>query len=342
MTDPDAPRPAPWLSLLLPVYNVRPWLGACVDSILAQGVGGIEIVLVDDVSTDGSVELARELQAAHPGVVRVIAHDLNRGVSCARNTLIANARGDYLWFVDSDDLLCDGALASLRAIIDAHAPDLVLCDYRLVRSPFRLKHRLRGELHRRTFHGPARTLLRDRSVLIEGVLSQGQLHVWSKIARRCIWEHVHFPEGRYFEDIAAMPPLFALSRTFYYAPEPWIGYRQRPGSIMRSMSPDKLEHLNRAVVELHAAITEGDYELDERGRFAVDYFCLKTYASLARRFDRGLLAEQPDARRLCAQSLQAMFPGGVESVLSAYGRRGWHMRRLRTRYYLGRLGWLAR
>jgi glycosyltransferase involved in cell wall biosynthesis len=342
VTDTDPTRSTPWLSFLLPVYNVRPWLRACVESILAQGVGRIEIVLVDDVSTDGSGALARELEAAHPGVVRVVAHDTNCGVACARNTLLANARGEYIWFVDSDDIVVDGAIARLRAIVDEAAPDLVLCDYRLVRAPFRLKHRLRGELHRRTFRGPARTLLRDRSQLIEGVLAQGQLHVWSKIARRAIWQQVHFPEGRYFEDIAAMAPLFAQSQSYWYAPEPWIGYRQRDDSIMRCFTPDKIAHLNQAVVELHDAVTHGGYVLDDRARFAVDHFCLKTYASLARRFRRGLLAGHDDVRELCARSLHAVFPTGIEHVLAGYRRRGWHMRRLRSRYYLRRLGWLGR
>jgi glycosyltransferase involved in cell wall biosynthesis len=342
VTDTDPTRNTPWLSFLLPVYNVRPWLRACVESILAQGVGGIEIVLVDDVSTDGSGALARELETAHPGVVRVVAHGTNCGVACARNTLLASARGEYIWFVDSDDIVLDGAIARLRAIVDEAAPDLVLCDYRLVRAPFRLKHRLRGELHRRTFRGPARTLLRDRSQLIEGVLAQGQLHVWSKIARRAIWQQVHFPEGRYFEDIAAMAPLFALSRSYWYAPEPWIGYRQRDDSIMRCFTPDKIAHLNQAVVELHDAVTHGDYVLDDRARFAVDHFCLKTYASLARRFRRGLLAGHNDVRELCASSLHAVFPAGIDDVLAGYRRRGWHMRRLRSRYYLRRLGWLGR
>ncbi|GAB6195208.1 glycosyltransferase family 2 protein [Lysobacter xanthus] len=333
--------PVPWLSLLLPVYNVRPWLRACVESIVGQGVDGIEVVLVDDVSTDGSGELARELEAEHPGVVRVIAHETNCGVSCARNTLLANARGDYVWFVDSDDVVCDGAIAALRSLLQRNsAPDLVLCDYRLVRSPFRLKHRLRGELHRRTFDGPARVLLDDRAQLIEGVLARGQLHVWSKIARRAIWQQVSFPEGRYFEDIAAMAPLFAHARSFYYVPEPWIGYRQRENSIMRELTPVKLAHLNEAVVGLHQAMLADPAGLPPRARFALDHFCLRTYASLARRFRRGLCAQQDEVRMQCRRSLGELFPSGIGGVLAGYRRRGWLVRSLRSRYYLGRLGWL--
>ena len=334
-------QPVPWLSFLLPVYNVRPWLRACVDSILAQRVDGIEIVLADDVSTDGSGELARELEREHPGVVRVVAHATNCGVACARNTLLANARGDYVWFIDSDDLLAEGAIARLQAIVRDASPDLVLCDYHVVRASFGLKHRLRGELHRRTFQGPERTLLHDRSALIEGVLSQGQLHVWSKIARRCIWQQVHFPDGRYFEDIAAMAPLFALSTSYWYEPAPWVGYRQRDDSIMRCFTPDKIAHLNQAVVELHRAVLESGFAADDRARFAVDHFCVKTYASLARRFRRGLLADRSDVRDLCGRSLQSVFPAGIDDVLAGYGRRGWHMRRLRAHYYLRRLGWLS-
>lgn len=343
MSTPDAPsRSAPWLSLLLPVYNVQPWLRDCVQSIVGQDVDGIEVVIVDDASTDGSGALAASLADEYAGVVRVIAHPANRGVSVARNTLLDAALGDYVWFVDPDDLLAPGSIRSLARILREHDPDLVLCDYRVVRARFGFKHRMRGELHRRTFRGPARTLLHDRSMLVDGVLSQGQLHVWSKIARRSIWQQVRFPVGHYFEDISAMPPLFAQAASFYYEPVPWVGYRQREHSIMRELTPVKLAHLNEAVVGLHRAVLADARALTPRARFALDHFCLRTYASIARRFRRGLCAQRDDVRTLFRASLGEVFPMGIGHVLAAYGRRGWLLRGVRSRYYLGRLGWLPR
>ena len=174
----------PWLSVLIPVYNVEAYLHACVDSILAQGIDGIEVLLLDDAATDGSPALMRVIAAQYPDVVRLIAHTHNRGLAAARNTLIAQARGSYVWFLDSDDLLYPGAIAALERVIKMHAPDLVLCDFAYLRERQRLRHRLRGERHRRTFGFDMRFPSPDRAKLLAGLLVCGELHAWSKIADR--------------------------------------------------------------------------------------------------------------------------------------------------------------
>ena len=96
MTDSDKP----WLSVLIPVYNVEAYLQACVDSVIAQAVAGIELLLLDDAATDASPALMRTIAAENPEVVRLIAHPHNRGLAAARNTLVAGARGRYVWFLD--------------------------------------------------------------------------------------------------------------------------------------------------------------------------------------------------------------------------------------------------
>jgi len=335
-------RCSPWLSLLVPVYNVEAWLEPCVRSMVDQGVDGIEIVLLDDVSTDGSSAVISRLVDAHPGVVRAFAHERNRGLSAARNTLLSHARGDYVWFVDSDDLLLPDALRALRDAITTGAPDLVLCDYRVVRDRFTLKHRLRGELHRRTFAGPARTRLEDRSLLVEGLMASGQLHTWSKIARRDVWQQAPFPEQRYFEDIAVIAPLVAATRSYWYVPEPWLGYRQRDDSIMRSFTPAKILHLNQSIGELHGGLLRTGHSLSRRAVFGVEYFCIKTYASLARRFARGLGKDSPEVRDACRAGMASLFPGGVCSALRGYRERGWLLREWRARRSLRRIDWLER
>lgn len=338
--DTDPSRPVPWLSFLLPVYNVRPWLRACVESIVMQGVEGIEILLLDDCSTDGSHELADALAAEHPGVVRVLRHERNGGLSAARNTLLSQARGDYVWFVDSDDLVLPGAVATLRGVIAGDAPDLVLCDYRTWREPMRLKHRLRGELHRRTFAGRPRVLLDDRSRLVADLLRQGQLHSWSKIARRDVWQAaVPFPDKRMFEDIAVIAPLLAATRTYYYVPEPWIAYRQRDGSIMKSAEFCKHDHLLQSIGELHDGLLAGP-PLTDDALFALEYFCVKTYASLARRLSKADDAQHRAFRDATRERLRRLFPAGTHVVLAKYRHHGWWLRERRARRSLARIGWL--
>lgn len=114
----------PVYSIIIPVYNVEPYLRSCLDSLLAQRDAPLwEAVLVDDGSTDGSGAVCDEYAAGYPAFFRVL-HTPNGGVSRARNRGIDAARGAYLLFLDADDLLDAGALAALAPLLD-NRPDLV-------------------------------------------------------------------------------------------------------------------------------------------------------------------------------------------------------------------------
>ena len=116
-------------SIVLPVYNVRAYLRDCVDSILSQSFGDFELIAVDDHSPDHSGEILDEYAAIDPRV-EVIHLKKNVGLGLAREAGIAAATGEYLLFVDSDDLMAAGSLAAISARIDAtDAPDIVVFDY---------------------------------------------------------------------------------------------------------------------------------------------------------------------------------------------------------------------
>ncbi|RZJ06685.1 MAG: glycosyltransferase family 2 protein, partial [Rubrivivax sp.] len=276
----------PWLSVLIPVYNVEAYLAECLASVLAGADDGVEVLLLEDCSTDGSALLAQQLADRHHPQVRLLRHERNGGLSAARNSLIDAARGDYLWFLDSDDVLMPGAVQSLRACVAQHGqPDLVLCDFRTLRKPFRLKHRLRGELHRRTFRGPARQRLEDRDALLSGVFQLGHLHTWSKIARRALWgSTLRFPVGHYFEDMATTPALLMSARSHVYMDEVWVGYRQRAGSIMSGGSSGKIDDMMRALAPLPALAAAAVPPLGDEARFQASSYAAKTYIT-ACRFD---------------------------------------------------------
>ncbi|WP_027994700.1 glycosyltransferase family 2 protein [Simplicispira psychrophila] len=246
-----------WLSILVPVYNVQPYLYECLASVVEQ-VGedeGVQILVLDDGSSDGCGALLQELSQRWPGRLQLLQHPRNGGLSAARNTLIDAAQGDYLWFLDSDDKLLPGAIQGLGAIVQAHAPDVVLCDFCVWRARPQLKHRLRGERHRRSFEGPARQLVQDRCALLAGMLTTGELHAWSKISRRALWgEDLRFPQGRYFEDMTTMPLMALRAQSFYYEPRPWVAYRQRGNSILSSMSLPKALDQSAALLPLAQAL----------------------------------------------------------------------------------------
>jgi glycosyltransferase involved in cell wall biosynthesis len=330
--------PAPWLSILVPVYNVAAYLDECLSSICAGLRPGIEVLVLDDASTDDSAAILARFAAAHPAALTVFALDQNRGLGEARNRLAREARGRYIWHIDGDDVLRADALEMLEPLAGENGPDLIMCDFRMLRAQTGLKHTLRGEMHRRTFAGRGREVSSSRSRLVEGLFLNGQLHSWSKIARREIWQQVEFPSGRYFEDIAVMPQLLGRVCSWQHIDETWIGYRQRPGSILAASSPAKLRDNIAALEDLRRGLLESDLAGDARARFALLHFVLKSQASLARKLGSTKLAEDSEVRTLLQKNISACFPGGVEVQLRAYRRRGWFLREWRARVSLRKAG----
>lgn len=333
MSTSPAPDSRPWLSILIPVYNVRPYLADCLDSLRRQPDTGVEILLLDDASTDGSAALMTRL-AGLDGRIRCLSHARNRGLSAARNTLLDASLGHYLWFLDSDDLLAPGTLAGLRPIAHDAAPDLVLCDFRLLRERMTLKHRWRGEWHMRAFTGPARRLLRDRSLLLQGMFESGHLHAWSKIARREVWgETLRFPEGRLFEDMATMPWLALRAGSYWYEPQPWLVYRQRPGSILTSPpSLAKAEHQSSALDGLPDAAS--GLALTPAAQFAWAHFAARSFISSAKTAH----ALQPGREAALVAhylaNLEQQLPIPLAELQAGYLRRGWWLRARRLRRWL--------
>ncbi len=333
----------PWLSVLIPVYNVEPYLTACVKSVVEQSVddaAGVEVLLLDDRSTDGSAQLMQDLAERWPGRLLLLQHDANAGLSAARNTLIDHARGDYLWFLDSDDKLLPGAIDGLRRIVQRHAVDVVLCDFRVWRKKERLKHVLRGERHRATFDGASGGPQPGGDALAAGLLMTGQLHAWSKISRRALWAGgLRFPVGRYFEDMATMPLLARRAQTFYYAPRAWVAYRQREGSILASTDVRKASHQSAALADFAADC--GAQPASAPLRFALAHQSARNLTGALRSLQR-MAGDAPLAvRQAAADRFRADFDRQSPLTLAAlrrqYLRRGWWLRALRLgRWYAWR------
>jgi glycosyltransferase involved in cell wall biosynthesis len=274
-----------WLSILLPVYNVEAYLAECVTSIMQQ-VGddiGVQIVIVDDASSDGSWAVAARLRDQYPQWVKLIGLDVNHGVSTARNRLIAEAEGAHIWFVDSDDYLLPGAISGLRTILAEHNPDLILCDYR--RNHF---------VKRRSFYGPTRQISCDIGQLVTGVFKSRKMYSWIKISRRSMWDDgLRFPVGRIFEDIATTPWLLLRARSYYYVPSPWIFYRRRAGSIIHSFNlktatfnAQKNRDLAQGLAGFKVALDAQLGGPKPEAEYYISDFCANQFAKTGLRFAR--------------------------------------------------------
>jgi glycosyltransferase involved in cell wall biosynthesis len=315
---------APWLSILIPVYNVEAFLRLCVNSILPQLPSeGVEVILLNDASTDRSYDICVAIERDHPDIVRLMSHEENRGLSAARNTMLEAARGDYVWFVDSDDELLPGAVAGLRLVLDRCSPELILCGYRKQGKDFA------------SFDGPQRVLSTDREGLVRGVFSSRRMHSWTKIARRSLWgDDLRFPVGRCFEDAATTPWLLLRARSFYYTPEPWVMYRVRPGSITGAVSRTrgrfddaKNDDLAVALVGFAEDARRELPGMSPETRYSIGQFCAKEFTKIvwrllsARLMKDDLTTILNKARRY-RRMMEGCSPTPFRSLAAEHLRRG--------------------
>lgn len=346
---------SPWLSVLVPVYNVEAYLRECIESVMrplqALADEQVEVLLLNDASTDSSAQIASQLQQQWPRTVRVIEHAHNQGLSAARNTLLDHAQGRYVWFLDSDDCLMPGAIAALKQVLEAQQPDVVLCDFRLWREPEKLKHRLRGERHRHSFTHSLTAKARprhagalqipDQAALLEGLFLSGQMHAWSKISKRSLWQAgagqsaLRFPVGMAFEDMATMPRLLLRAHSSVYVPEVWLAYRQRAGSILSSMNRQKALDLGAALdgfAQEYPACTAREPALATPAvRFSIAHLAARNYLGALRALQRSADPVSAAQREALAHSFVTTSPLTPEKLLQQYLRRGWWARYWRAR-----------
>lgn len=112
------------ISILIPAYNVEKYIGECIESVLQQDFKDFEIICVDDASTDNTLSIL-EQYASLDVRIRIYRHEVNKGQSAARNLAFSHATGEYVYMLDADDKICDGALCSLYEICKKDKLDVV-------------------------------------------------------------------------------------------------------------------------------------------------------------------------------------------------------------------------
>ena len=120
----------------IPVYQAETYLSRSLDSVMAQTYPSVEFLLVDDGCTDGSMSIILEFQKTHPrgADIRIISHDHNKGVSAARNRIIEEAAGEYLYFMDADDVIAENTITLLMAGIRQYEAEIVLGSYEKINT----------------------------------------------------------------------------------------------------------------------------------------------------------------------------------------------------------------
>lgn len=191
-------------SIIIPVYNVAPYLHECLDSVLAQTYACWEAICIDDGSTDGSDAILDEY-AAKDSRFRVI-HQANAGVSSARNIGLKKSVGDYVAFVDGDDLVNSKWLEYVAEKIEGNSVDLIQFGV---------------------------TQFDEKSALSWGACDEISIYAgwfWQKIYRRDVIGNIDFPNYRIGEDCAFMARVASAADTVAFVKRQLYGYRKRANS----------------------------------------------------------------------------------------------------------------
>lgn len=217
----------PKISVIVPVYKVECYLERCVESIVKQTYPDLEVILVDDGSPDRCPEIC-DAWAAKDARVQVI-HRENGGLSAARNSGIEKASGDFLLFVDSDDLLESDTVCRAVEAQQKQDADLVIFNLTYV------------DEENRPLAVPDFTAFQDEVLDEDGVwkryfsLAETRIYyvvAWNKLYRRSLFQTLRYAPGKRYEDQFMMPHILAQCSRIACLAYPGYRYVQRGGSIM--------------------------------------------------------------------------------------------------------------
>ena len=213
----------PLISVVVPVYNVEEFLDDCIRSIVNQTYTNLEIILVDDGSTDQSPEICDEWMRRDPRIK--VIHKSNGGLSSARNIGIEQATGEYLGFVDSDDYIYPQMYEYLLMLLAKSTLKIAACTHKVVLNSDKT------ELLKDICIAKELNLKESLDSVFNGDLN---VAVWSKLYAREIFDSIRFPVGETNEDVCVIIPTLNLSGGVIYTKEKMYCYRDRANSITHS------------------------------------------------------------------------------------------------------------
>lgn len=219
------------ISVIVPVYNCKEYLIACIDSILAQTYRDLEILLIDDGSIDGSSDICDHYERNDQRVK--VVHQINQGVSVARNTGIAISTGELVTFVDSDDALEADMYEILVHLLTEHKADVAHCGYRKM-----------------FFDGTSKAVLGTGELIIQDGLEACESIVsgkhftgspWNKLYRRALFENVRFDSGlKINEDVLFNIEVLKNAKKTVFYDIPKYLYFEREHSVTRKTNMEKM------------------------------------------------------------------------------------------------------
>ena len=218
------------ISVIIPVYNVENYIEKCLDSVCNQSFKDLEIICVNDGSTDNSLKLLEDY-AKRDSRIKIITQE-NRGPGHARNTGLKNATGEYVLFVDSDDFLCENSLDELYYNINSNNSDLVIFkffNYNEKNNTFRPSGIPLDELFVNVDYNNFTFTFKD----IKMHVMYDYFAVWFKLYKKDFLDkyNLSFPIGIAYEDVLFQIQSFIYADKMSFLPKPLYNYRSNPKSL---------------------------------------------------------------------------------------------------------------
>jgi len=224
----------PTISLIVPIFGVEHYIEECLDSIINQTYAkGFECILVDDCSKDQSMNIVHDILDCYNGNIqfRIIVHEKNMGLSEARNSGLAAASGDYVMFVDSDDILAPDCIEMLINPLNKKKYDLVIGDYKVFDGEDTFSHLQFQECEL------------SGNELIADARKKHKWYpmAWGKLIRRDFLKDngLHFCPGIIHEDVLFSTEMACVINSMYCLPEVCYNYRICDKSIMASLKYER-------------------------------------------------------------------------------------------------------
>lgn len=294
----------PNVSIIVPVYNAEKGIRRCVDSILGQEYRDVEVLLVDDGSTDGSPAILDAYAAADPRIT--VWHRRNSGVSATRNFALGQAHGRWIQFLDADDWITEDATKLLVRAGEENGADMVIADfYRVVGDDVAVKGQMAQRQTLMTREEYADEMMKSPADFYYGV-------IWNKLYRRDIIEsyQVRMDERLdWCEDFIFNLEYVLHARTVFPLHSPIYYYVKTEGSLVSRNDVSDTVRMKRTVLQYYRDFYKDVFDEDEYRRRRADvYRYLVSFAT-----DDAAISVMPGTMKLGDERVLAYVPDGMEA-----------------------------
>lgn len=238
------------ISVIVPVYNVEDYLERMLISLIEQSYKNLEIILIDDGSTDGSGQICDKYANIDERIK--VVHKKNEGVAVVRNLGIKLATGKYIGFVDSDDVIHKDMFMILVQNLENNKADISVCGY----SSF---------INVPEFDISNENKLLNKEDALRDIISDGVVgnFLWNKLFKKELFDDIYFPDGKIYEDVYVMPRLLEKCNLICVDSSRLYGYYMRNNSYVNTYSIKKNDNYLEVCDSVYNYLLKYDYLCDE-------------------------------------------------------------------------------